>query len=135
MILNKKSITFVENDQEDCYQPASYDVRLDCAGKFKLMPGQSVLVSTIESLNLPNDVAVLIKDKSSLMRKGLAVVQGYVDPGFRGNLTLRIQNTEKRYIPLHYGQKIAQLVFVKTEPTEGYDGHYQDSKGVVKARQ
>ena len=57
---------------------------------FVLQPGQFCLGNTWEEVTLPDDVVGRLEGKSSLGRLGLVIhsTAGYVDPGFRGHLTL-----------------------------------------------
>src|SRR5206468_1133604 len=57
---------------------------------FILHPGEFVLGQTHEWVELPNDLVARLEGKSSLGRLGLLIhsTAGYVDPGWKGNLTL-----------------------------------------------
>ena len=61
---------------------------------FVIHPGEFVLGRTLEYVELPDDVVARIEGKSSLGRLGLIVhaTAGFVDPGFKGTLTLEITN-------------------------------------------
>ena len=59
--------------------------------------------------------------KSSLGRVGLLIhsTAGYVDPGFKGNLTLELSNVSNLPITLYNGMKIGQMSFTQlTTPVE-----------------
>jgi dCTP deaminase len=88
---------------------------------FMLHPGEFVLGSTYEHLTLPRDIAARIEGKSSLGRVGILIhsTAGYVDPGWKGNLTLEISNVAKLPVTLYYKMKIGQLSFVRmTTPAD-----------------
>jgi len=82
---------------------------------FFLQPGEFVLASTLESITLPNDIVGRLEGKSSLGRIGLLIhsTAGYVDPGWRGHLTLELSNVAKLPITLYYGMKIGQISFLR----------------------
>src|SRR4030043_1605568 len=90
-------------------------VELEEDRAFFLNPGEFVLASTLESITLPDDIVGRLEGKSSLGRIGLLVhsTAGYVDPGWRGHLTLELTNVAKLPVTLYYGMKIAQLSFLK----------------------
>jgi len=101
---------------------------------FFLLPGEFVLVSTLEDIGLPDDLVARLEGKSSLGRIGLLVnsTAGYVDPGWRGHLTLEVTNVAKLPITLYYRMKIGQISFLKlTTPvdrpygTKGLGSKYQ----------
>ena len=106
---------------------ASYDVRIEQS--ITLWPGRFVLASTIEVFNMPDDLAAVVMDKSTNARRGLCVQNTFVDPGFRGWLTVELTNHSWRFIKLESGDAIAQVVFHQLDkPTKGYSGKYQNQE-------
>ena len=88
---------------------------------FILHPGEFVLGSTIEHIELPDDLVARLEGKSSLGRIGLVIhsTAGFVDPGWKGNLTLELSNLARLPITLYYGMKIGQISFLRlTTPAE-----------------
>jgi dCTP deaminase len=88
---------------------------------FILHPGEFVLGQTLEWTELPDDLVARLEGKSSLGRLGLLIhsTAGYVDPGWRGNLTLELSNVANLPIALYYGMKIGQISFFRmTSPVE-----------------
>ena len=81
---------------------------------FVIHPGEFVLGRTQEWVELPDDVVARIEGKSSLGRLGLIVhaTAGFVDPGWKGTLTLEITNLTRVPIVLWPGKAIAQLSFM-----------------------
>jgi dCTP deaminase len=89
--------------------------------KFVLQPGQFCLGNTWEEIRLPDDVVGRLEGKSSLGRLGLVIhsTAGYVDPGFRGHLTLELSNAASLPILLYPRMKIGQLSFLQmTTPAD-----------------
>ena len=82
---------------------------------FVLHPGEFVLGQTLEWVELPNDLVARLEGKSSLGRLGLLIhsTAGYVDPGWKGNLTLELSNVANLPIALYRGMKIGQISFFK----------------------
>lgn len=80
---------------------------------FVLHPGEFVLGQTLEWVELPNDLVARLEGKSSLGRLGLLIhsTAGYVDPGWKGNLTLELSNVAKLPIALYFGMKIGQISY------------------------
>jgi len=117
----------------ECEQPASYDLR--SAGDVVLDRGVCTLVPTLEWVELPMDIAGTLRCRSSLGRRGVLLGGGFVDPGFRGQLTLCLTNMGTDTVPLQKNDRIVQMVFHEVrEGTRCYSGRYQDSRGVVEAR-
>ncbi|MBA3436031.1 MAG: dCTP deaminase [Chloroflexi bacterium] len=88
---------------------------------FILHPGEFVLGQTLEWVELPDDLVARLEGKSSLGRLGLLIhsTAGYVDPGWKGNLTLELSNVANLPIALYCGMKIGQISFFKmSSPVE-----------------
>jgi dCTP deaminase len=101
-------------------------VQIDDTASFVIHPGEFVLGTTVEWVELPDDVVARIEGKSSLGRLGLIVhaTAGFVDPGFSGTLTLEITNLTRVPIVLWPGKPIAQLSFMALDrPAERPYGH------------
>ena len=93
---------------------------------FVIHPGEFVLGRTLERVELPDDIVARIEGKSSIGRLGLIVhaTAGFVDPGFKGSLTLEITNLTRIPIKLWPGLPIAQLSFMTLDqPAERPYGH------------
>jgi dCTP deaminase len=110
---------------------------------FILHPGEFVLGCTRERIALGDDIVARVEGRSSLGRLALLVhaTAGYVDPGFRGNLTLELSNVGKMPIALYPGMRICQLSFEtissKAELPYGHpkrDSKYQDQRGPISSR-
>lgn len=114
---------------------AGYDVRVefDREGEqevLPLYPGQFCLASTIERFSMTNDIVGIVHDKSSWARRGLAVQNTVIEPGWCGWLTLELTNHSREKIILRRGMGIAQVIFhLLDEPTDlPYEGKYQDQE-------
>ena len=107
-------------------------------GKYINIPPHSfILGTTREIINLPDDLTAFVEGRSSIGRMGLFVQNaGWVDPGFRGQITLEFFNASDNTIQLEVGRRIAQLVFVKMgNPCRvPYDGKYQFQTGATESR-
>ncbi|MBI2935699.1 MAG: dCTP deaminase [Chloroflexi bacterium] len=88
-------------------------VELEDDAPFILHPGEFVLGSTLEYFELPNDLVARLEGKSSLGRLGLLIhsTAGYVDPGWKGHLTLELSNVARLPITLYYSMKIGQISY------------------------
>ena len=102
-----------------------YDVRLD--QDVMLWPGDFALASTMERFRMHDDVVGIVHDKSTWARRGIAVQNTVLEPGWEGYLTLELTNHGPEIIRLTAGTPIAQILFHRLdEPTEkSYRGKYQ----------
>jgi dCTP deaminase len=110
---------------------------------FILHPGEFVLGSTLERVQLPNDLVARLEGKSSLGRLGLLIhsTAGFVDAGWNGQLTLELSNVATLPITLYPGMRIGQISFIRmtTEAEHPYgtgDLHskYQGQRGPIPSR-
>ena len=139
----------ISRDHGTSYIDAVTKETIDCSyftmnnKNYTLMPGEFVLGSTIETVKIPNGIAARFEGKSSLGRIGLSthITAGFIDPGFRGNITLEIHNANAVPIMMHAGMKIGQLCFMTldNEAERPYGSselgsHYQGQNTVTEAR-
>ena len=128
----------VREPQEDLTELVEVDTE-----PFILHPGEFVLGSTLERVQLPDDLVARLEGKSSLGRLGLLIhsTAGFIDPGFDGHVTLELSNVANLPITIYHGMKIGQLSFVQlSEPAEspygsgGLGSKYQGQKGPTPSR-
>lgn len=123
----------------------SEPVGVEPDGYFVIHPGEFVLASTLETINVPRDLAMYLDGRSSLARLGLLahITAGYFDPGFSGVGTLEFVNLNKVPIMLRPGQIVCQSRWMKLQaPPEndystqyaGLPGRYQGDTEAVGSR-
>jgi dCTP deaminase len=108
-----------------------------------LEPGIFTLATTLEVVKMPSNLVARVEGKSSLGRLGLIIhaTAGFIDPGFKGNITLEMMNLAPRAIALRVGMRICQLSFEQVDGrVERPYGHpalkskYQGQRGVTESR-
>ncbi len=160
-MLEEKSL-IIEPLEKTQIQPASVDIRLGStfsivedsptgiidleneikyktitSNTFILLPNQFVLATTMEYFDLPNYLTAFVEGRSSLGRMGLFIQNaGWVDPGFKGEITLELYNANRCAIELKSGRRVGQLVFAKMDDTALYPycGKYQGQKGATGSK-
>ncbi len=105
-----------------------YDLQL--AEDVQINRGEFILASAVEYFNMPKNVVGIVHDKSTWARRGLAVQNTVIEPGWRGFLTLELTMHGRHGAKISRGAGIAQVVFhFLDEPTEmPYEGKYQDQQ-------
>lgn len=110
---------------------------------FVIHPGEFCLGNTLEYVELPDDIVARIEGKSSLGRLGLIVhaTAGFCDPGFKGTLTLELNNLTRVPIKLYPGLPIAQLSFMTLDRpallpygSPALGSHYQGQRAATESR-
>jgi dCTP deaminase len=81
--------------------------------RFLVHPGEFVLATTLERVEIPNDVLARLEGRSSIGRLGIVIhsTAGYVDPGFKGKITLEISNLGRIAVALYPRMRICQIAF------------------------
>jgi len=105
-------------------------------GHVIIQPKEFVLASTRECIRLGTTIAGRVDGKSTVGRCGLFIENaGFVDPGFKGQLTLELFNATDYPVYLEEGMKICQIVFSYVSGcSRGYDGQYLNQKGATGAK-
>ena len=96
-----------------------------------------MLVATLERVEMGDDMVGTLHIRSSLARAGIIASLALIDPGFRGQLTIRLYNSGSEDLILKREDRFVQLVIhlLSTKTRRPYEGRYQDSKGIVERRQ
>lgn len=129
-MLENKTLTISPLEPEQV-QPASVDIRLGnmfstvedspsgiitleseaayktiTADTYILLPNQFILATTMEYFELPDNLTAFVEGRSSLGRLGLFIQNaGWVDPGFKGEITLELYNANRFAIELKAGRR------------------------------
>ncbi len=119
------------------------EVVIDEGEAFIIHPGEFCLGRTLEWVELPDDIVARIEGKSSLGRLGLIVhaTAGFCDPGWKGTLTLELNNLTRVPIRLYPNLPIAQLSFMTLDRpaarpygSDGLGSHYQGQRAATESR-
>ena len=84
-------------------------------GVAKVPPKAMFYVSTVEYVELPDDVAAQLWTRTSWIRKGLIVGLGKIDAGFHGTLTFMGSNLSAKEVEIPIGCRFVQMCF-ETQP-------------------
>jgi deoxycytidine triphosphate deaminase len=107
-----------------------------------LKPGDFVLATTIESVNLPAEKIVIeegkepthiianVHPRSTLQRSGIYFRGTKTDPGYHGQLTFALANLGKSPFRMELGARFVNIVFeqVVGEIHRAYEGQWQGGR-------
>jgi dCTP deaminase len=123
-------------------QAASERVTVAPGQGFILHPGGFGLGTTIERVAIPPDLVATVDGRSSIGRLAVVVhaTAGFIDPGFRGQITLELSNIGPIPVRLYPGMRVAQIVLHQLSssadrpygPERG--SAYQDQSGPQSSR-
>lgn len=131
----EKRVRAVLSDEEESH--IGYE---ECEPPVIIEPGQLILGTTLERVEMPDDLAAQVLGRSSLGRLGVSVHQtaGYIDPGFEGQITLELANHGPVPVELEPELRICQIVFKElsshaVSPYGHDDSQYQDQSGATRS--
>jgi len=80
---------------------------------FIMQPGDFVLATTVERLEVPDDLLGNLEGRSSIGRLGIIIhsTAASIDPGMRGHITLELANMGKLPVALYPGMRICSVSF------------------------
>eukprot|EP01105_Mastigella_eilhardi_P005152 TRINITY_DN16931_c0_g1_i1.p1 TRINITY_DN16931_c0_g1~~TRINITY_DN16931_c0_g1_i1.p1 ORF type:complete len:173 (-),score=32.41 TRINITY_DN16931_c0_g1_i1:57-575(-) len=117
--------------QEDTdYKDITEKVFIEDGHCFVLLPGQSCLGITRETVKLSPRICGLLEGRSRFARLGLFVhiTASFINPGIENQQVLEIYNSSNHALELYPGTKICQFVFMPTKGEATYTGQYRDNQ-------
>ena len=117
---------------------------ISSAWDFVLEPGMFVLGATAERIEVPANMSAKLEGKSSIARVGVFVhvTAGFIDPGFKGQITIEMYNASPIPRRLRLGDRIAQIAFQMLSSTahrpyghKDLGSRYQNQIGTTPTRQ
>jgi deoxycytidine triphosphate deaminase len=90
-------------------------IRLTEGQYFEILPGEFIIVSTLEKIKLNSgNLMGIIFARSSTIRRGLIIESGTIDARYDGYLMLPVMNnTRDQIIRIYPGERICQIVMHK----------------------
>lgn len=79
--------------------------------KFTIKPDEYLLATTIEKVNIPKNITVNFKPRTTTFRCGLYIRTGNVAPGYKGPLTFALKNEGPLPVTLELGCRIIHAQF------------------------
>jgi dCTP deaminase len=131
----------------DPFNPESFreltnPVHLERGERFLVHPGEFVLATTLERVEVPDNLVARLDGRSSVGRLGIVIhsTAGYIEPGSQGTITLEISNVGRIAVALYPGMRICQIAFEEmTSPvSEAYGAKrtakYQDQESAAVSK-
>lgn len=120
----------------------SKEIVVDEGDALFIHPGELVLGSTLESVEIPDDLVGWLDGRSSLARLGLMVhvTAGRIDPGWKGQVVLEFYNLGKMPLALRPEMIICALSFetLSSPARRPYcsreDAKYKNQQGAISSR-
>lgn len=82
-------------------------------GLIAVAPGETVLVYSKESFSVPENVYARVNTVGQIFLAGFSAENTYVDPGFRGQVSITLINNSSRVLSMKAGSPLARVEFIK----------------------
>ena len=111
----RTNISCIHPDSEREVDEYVEESHVEAGEDFVLHPGDFVLGTTKERVEIPPDLIAHVEGRSSLGRLAVVVhaTAGLADPGYQGQITLELSNLGTAPVALTPGMRISQLTFTE----------------------
>jgi dCTP deaminase len=139
---NFTQVALIDPLDPESFAHLTTQVHLSEDDRFIVHPGEFILATTLEHVEVPSDLVARLEGRSSVGRLGIVIhsTAGYIDPGFKGTVTLEISNLGVLPVSLYPLMRICQIAFeqMSSPVSEGYDARrtakYQGQKTATVSR-
>ncbi len=121
MVFEHSSYSYIDPRQPQSIGEGMRTIEVEPDGRFIMQPGDFALASTIESLELPDDLVARLEGRSSIARLGITVhsTAAVFEPGWVGTATMELSNLGRMAVALYPGMRICSFTFEElTSPVE-----------------
>lgn len=134
-VFNHSKLAYIDPTNATKARAMMTEVTLKDKDPFILQPGDFVLATTIESIQLPDNLVGRLEGRSSLGRLGIVVhsTASIFDPGWKGVVVMELGNMGRMAVALYPGMRICSMTF--EELTTSAQVPYSKKKGAKYAGQ
>src|SRR5215210_1638328 len=113
MVFEHSRHSFIDPRQPQSIGEAMRTIEVGDDEPFIMQPGDFALASTIESLELPDDLLGRLEGRSSIARLGITVhsTAAVFEPGWIGTATMELSNLGRMAVALYPGMRICAFSF------------------------
>ncbi|HEY8447461.1 MAG TPA: dCTP deaminase [Thermomicrobiales bacterium] len=113
MVFEHSRHSYIDPRQPHSIGDAMRTIVVDEDEPFIMQPGDFALASTIESLELPDDLVGRLEGRSSIARLGITVhsTAAVFEPGWVGTATMELSNLGRMAVALYPGMRICAFSF------------------------
>ena len=113
MVFEHSRHSFIDPRQPQSIGDAMRTIEVAADEPFIMQPGDFALASTMESLELPDDLLGRLEGRSSIARLGITVhsTAAVFEPGWIGTATMELSNLGRMAVALYPGMRICAFSF------------------------
>ncbi|MBI3984472.1 MAG: dCTP deaminase [Candidatus Levybacteria bacterium] len=114
-IFDHSKYAYIDPFAKNIGEEVTRKVTIKKGEQFIIQPGDFVLGTTVEYIELPDDLVGSLEGRSSIGRLGIVVhsTAASIECGFRGNITLELANMGKMPVALHPNMRICAVAFMQ----------------------
>lgn len=129
MVFEHSRFSYIDPRQPQSIGDAMRRIHVEDDEAFFMQPGDFALASTMESLELPNDLLGRLEGRSSIARLGITVhsTAAVFEPGWIGTATMELSNLGRMPVALYPGMRICAFSFQQL--TSPVITQYRDKPG------
>ncbi len=113
MVFEHSRHSFIDPRQPQSIGEAMRTIEVEGGDPFIMQPGDFALASTVETLELPDDLLGRLEGRSSIARLGITVhsTAAVFEPGWIGTATMELSNLGRMPVALYPGMRICSFSF------------------------
>jgi len=112
-VFDHSKFAYIDPTDKQTSQDVTREVIVKKGERFIIQPGDFVLGTTMEHIEVPDDLVGSLEGRSSIGRLGVIIhsTAASIECGFRGHITLELANMGKMPVALYPGMRICSLAF------------------------
>lgn len=112
-VFDHSKFAYVDPYNKDIGEKVTKEIKVTGDEPFIIQPSDFVLATTIEYVEIPDDLTGRLEGRSSIGRLGIVIhsTAAHIECGFRGKITLEIANMGKMPVALYPGMRICSISF------------------------
>ena len=112
-VFNHSQYAFIDTCDKDTTKEITREIIIPDGQPFIIQPGDFVLATSRETLELADNLLGRLEGRSSLGRLGIVVhsTASIFDPGWRGKIVLELGNLGRMAVMLYPGRRICSMTF------------------------
>ena len=113
MVFEHSRFSYIDPRHPQSIGEAMRTIEVSDDEPFIMQPGDFALASTMESLELPDDLLGRLEGRSSIARRGITVhsTAALFEPGWVGTATMELSNLGRMAVALYPGMRICAFSF------------------------
>ena len=120
-VFDHSKFAYIDPYDKNSSSDVTREIKVKEGERFIIQPGDFVLGTTTEYIEIPDDLIGSLEGRSSIGRLGVIIhsTASSIECGFRGHITLELANMGKMPVALYPGMRICSVSFSElTSPAE-----------------